>query len=102
VAALYKLLVEEGGRREWDGEQSRLLARYERLTRTRKDLQVRAGNVKGQVAVAAVSVLAGRSADRIEDTVRQALSNKGFSDRLVRAACEHVREQFNAGPKGAP
>jgi hypothetical protein len=102
VAALYRLLLEEGGRGEWDGDQSRLLARYERLARDHKDLRVSADNVKGKVAVAAVSVLAGRGADRIEDTVRKALSNKGFSDRLVQAACAHVREQFNAERKEAP
>jgi hypothetical protein len=95
VAALHKLLADQGGR-EWDVEQSQLVTRYERLVRTRKDLQVRDNNVKGKVTVAAVSVLAERSADRIEEEVRKALTNKGFSDRLIKAACDHVRDQFAA------
>jgi hypothetical protein len=43
-----------------------------------------------------VAVLAGRGADRVEATVRKALSGKGFSDKVVSAACDHVREQFAA------
>jgi hypothetical protein len=99
VAALHQLLIEEGGRREWDAEESELVARYKRLVRTRKDLQVRDGNVKGQVTVAAVSVLAGRSADRIGETIRKALA-KGYSEPLIKAVCEQVREQFAAEIKG--
>ncbi len=46
------------------------------------------------MTVAVVSVLAERRADRIEEQVRKALTDKGFSDRLIQAACEHVREQI--------
>lgn len=94
VAALHELLIEQGGNREWQADKDRLLARYERLARTHRDLRVRDDGEEDRMTVAAVSVLADRSADRIEAEVRKALSNKGFSDRLIQAACEHVREQF--------
>jgi hypothetical protein len=95
VAVLHGLLMEEGGR-EWNAEKSRLLIRYERLVRAHKDLQVRDGDTEGKITVAAISVLAARGTDRIEAEVRKALANKGFSDKLIKAACEHVREQFAA------
>jgi hypothetical protein len=94
VAALHRLLIEQGGSREWDAEKSRLMSRYERLVRTHKDLQVRDSDANGKIAVAAISFLAERNADRIEAEVRKALANKGFSDKLIQVACEHVREQF--------
>ncbi|HZV07803.1 MAG TPA: hypothetical protein VE999_22145 [Gemmataceae bacterium] len=98
IAALHELLIEQGGNREWEAEKGRLLARYERLARTHKDLRVRDGNERDRITIAAVSLLAERSADRIEDEVRKALSSKGFSDRVIQAACAHVREQFAANP----
>jgi hypothetical protein len=98
LAALHELLIEQGGNREWEAEKSRLLARYERLARTHKELLLRDGSERDRITIAAISVLAQRSADRIEDEVRKALSNKGFSDRLIQAACEHVHEQFVARP----
>jgi hypothetical protein len=102
LAALHQLLIERGGRREWDAEKSRLLARYERLIRTHKDLQVSEGSIEDKATIAAISVLAERSADRIEDEVRKALDKKGFSDRLIKAACEHVHEQFVGEVKEVP
>jgi len=98
VAALHELLIEQGGNREWQREKDRLLARYERLMRTHPELRVRDGSEQDRMTVAAISVLAERSADRIEDEVRKGLSNKGFSDRLIEAACEHVHEQFTNSP----
>jgi hypothetical protein len=98
VAALYELLIEHGGNREWNTDKSRLLARYEQLVRTHKDLRLRDGSERDRITIAAISILAERSAERIEDEVRKALSNKGFSDRLVQAACEHVHEQFVSNP----
>jgi hypothetical protein len=95
VAALHKLLIEQGSGREGHADRERLLARYEQLVRTNKDLRV-GDKVQDKLTVAAISVLAERSADRIEEEVRKALSNKGFSDRLIKAACEHVHEQFVA------
>jgi hypothetical protein len=94
IAALHKLLIERGGNREWEADKSRLLARYERLVQTHKDLRLRDGSERDRITIAAISILAERSAERIEDEVRKALSNKGFSDRLIQAACEHVHEQF--------
>jgi hypothetical protein len=96
VVALHELLVKQGRGEEWDTRQSQLLGRYDRLVRMYPDLQVRDGNVKGKATVAALGVLAERSAERIEEEVRKALSNKGFSDRLIKAACDHVHEQFVA------
>ncbi len=98
VAALHELLIEQGGGREWQEKKERLLARYDRLVRTHKDLRVRDGSERDRITVAAISVLAERSADRVEDEVRKALSNKGYSDRLIQAACEHVHEQFVRNP----
>ena len=55
---------------------------------------MRDGSDQDRITIAAISVLSERNADRIEDEVRKALSNKGFSERVVKAACEHVHEQF--------
>jgi hypothetical protein len=101
AAALGELL-EQGAGREARDEQAALLARYERLARTHKDLRLRDDDVKGKLAVALASVLADRSADRIEDSVRRALAGKGFSDRLIKAACDFVHEQFAAEIKDRP
>jgi hypothetical protein len=100
VAGLYRLL-KQNGEREWL-EQPALLERYEELAARHPELRVRPGNTKGKVAVAAVSVLAGRSADRIEASVRKALENKGFGDKVIDAACAYVREQFAAELKERP
>jgi len=99
VAALHELIMEQGENREWETEKGRLIERYERLVRTHKDLRVRDGSERDRITVAAIGVLAERSADRIENEVRKALSNKGFSDRLIQVACEHVREQFSVYPR---
>lgn len=96
VAALREMLLEHGDRRQWEADKSRLLARYERLVRTHKDLRVRDDRETDRLTVAVLSVLAERSPERIEEEVRKALSNKGFSDRVIQAACDHVREQFTA------
>jgi hypothetical protein len=98
VVALHDLLIEHGGSREWKAEKSRLLARYDQLVRTHPDLRVPNGSEEERITVAAISVLAERSADRIEDEVRKALSNKGFSDHVIQAACTHVREQLIPHP----
>lgn len=98
LAALRQLLIERGGRREWEADKSALLARYERLARTHRDLQVRDNDISGKLTLAIVSELAERSGERIEAEVRKALSGKGFSDRLIKAACEHVGEQFARKP----
>lgn len=99
VAALHELLLERGGKSAWNTDKSRLLVRYERLIRTHKDLRVRDDNETDRLTVAVLSELAERSPERIEEEVRQALNNKGYSDRLIQAACEHIREQFAAEKK---
>jgi hypothetical protein len=98
VAALHELLTEHGENREWEAEKERLLTRYERLVRAHPELRIRDGSEQDRMTVAAISVLAERGAERIEDEVRKALSNKGFSDRVIKAACEHVHEQFSNNP----
>jgi hypothetical protein len=92
--ALYDVLVEKGGDREWKDDRAALLERYSGLVRRHPDLAVRPDNERGKLAIAATSVLAGRSSERIEESVRRGLTGKGFSDRLIKAACEHVREQL--------
>jgi hypothetical protein len=101
VAALHRLLVEKGGEGELRADRAALLERYEELARRNKDLRVREGDERGKLTVAAVAVLAGRSADRIEATVRKALAGK-YDPKLINVACEHVREQFAAQGKEGP
>jgi hypothetical protein len=99
--ALHALLLEQGGRREWTQTDERLLAEYRRLVQTEKyrDLSLADSNTKGRLAVGAASVLSQRSADRVEETVRKALTDKGFHPRLVDAACELVHQQMIAESK---
>jgi hypothetical protein len=94
--ALYRLLAERGGEREWNHRDGWLLNRYEELARHHPDLRLRPDNTRGRKAVAVAAVLAGRSADRVEETVRKGLSDRGLSKKFVEAACEQVREQFGA------
>jgi hypothetical protein len=90
-------LIDRGGAAPAD--QAALLARYERLVQAHKDLRVPDADVRAKRTVAAISVLAERTPERVEETVRRALSDKGFSDRLIKAACDHVHEQFGADLK---
>jgi hypothetical protein len=95
--ALHELLVEKDPR-DWDGERSRLLARYRQAAQRHKGLRLADGDTKGQAAVGVVSMLAERSPDRVEKQVRKALTGKGFSGPVIQAACEHVREQWRDEP----
>ena len=97
--ALYELLQERGGRRELTQSRAELLAQYERLAREHKELQLADSDTEGKLAVGAVDVLGGRSADRVEEMVRKALTDKGFHPTLVKAACEFVHEQLSADLK---
>jgi hypothetical protein len=92
--ALYTLLLEQGGRREWSQGEAQLLARYEQAAQKHKELRLSDGNTKGKLAVGAASVLSQRSADRVEEMVRRALTDKGFHPKLVDAACEMVHQQM--------
>ena len=76
----------------------RLLARYDRLVRERPDLRLSDDDVDGKIAIALTSVLAERNADHIEEVMQKALAKKGFDDRLVKLACELVRDQFALEP----
>lgn len=94
IAALRQMLLESGDRRQWETDKNRLLVRYERVIRTHKDLRVGEDRETDRLTVAVLSLLAERSPERIEAEVRKALSNKGFSEHVIQAACEHIREQF--------
>ncbi|HXG11197.1 MAG TPA: hypothetical protein VNK04_15670 [Gemmataceae bacterium] len=94
--ALYALLIDQGGRREWGQTEAQLLAHYEQAAQKNKDLRLKDGNTRGKLAVGAARVLAQRSADRIEEMVRKALSGKGFDPKLVDLACEFVHRQLTA------
>jgi hypothetical protein len=96
AAALAKLLRDRGAMREGDANRTRMLARYDRLARERENLRLGDADADGKVAVALVSVLADRSADRVEEVMQKALAKRGFDDRLVKLACEYVREQLAA------
>lgn len=98
AAALYALLLEKGGRREWGQSEDRLLAEYERAVQKQRDLRLADDNTKGKLAVGAASLLSQRSADRVEEMVRQALTGKGFHPDLIQAACNLVHKQM-AGEK---
>jgi hypothetical protein len=87
--ALYDLLLEQNSQ-EWQPIPPALLGRYERLASVRPGLRLEAGNLKGKAAVAALVVLAGRDPDRIEELIRRALTDKGYSDALIKAACQQV------------
>ena len=75
------------------------LDRYEKAARLQKELRLHDANKEGKRAVGAVSVLSQRSADRVEELVRKALTDKGYDPKLVQAAQEHVREQMVADSK---
>jgi hypothetical protein len=99
--ALCELVQERGGRHELTQSRAELLARYERLAREHKDLQLADSDTEGKLAVGAVDVLGGRSADRVEELVRKALTDKGFHPTLVKTACDFVHEQLSADLKDA-
>jgi hypothetical protein len=94
AGALHLLLTEHGGQPEWDTIREQLLARYDRAARENKDLRLPETDVKGRTAVGYVLLLNERSARRIEDTIKKALSNRGFDAELVNVACQRVREQL--------
>lgn len=93
--ALYDLLSEKGvGEREWTRDRVALLDRYEGLVRRHPALRLGSDGEQGKMAVAVTSLLASRSGPRVEESIRKALKDKGFSDRLIDVACEYVREQL--------
>jgi hypothetical protein len=91
--ALHRTLIERG-ERPGKADRETLLDRYEQLLRRNPDLALAADNEEGKLAVAHLATLAGRGDERIDRTIRQALEGKGFSDKLIQAAREHIREQL--------
>lgn len=90
--ALHDLLQERLGKREWAQSQEAFLARYERIARQRPELRLADANTKGKLAIGALGVLSGRSADHVEELVKKGLANKGFDASLVNLAAERVRD----------
>jgi hypothetical protein len=95
-------LLRERMRSEWDLARPHLLDAYERAARQRPELRLKESDAKGKEAVGAALILSGRGADRVEEVVRTALSNKGYDPGLVKAAAERVREQLIDDLKGGP
>lgn len=95
AVALHALLNEQGSRREGSQTEKQLLANYERALQKHKDLQLGKNNKEGKLAVGMAVVLSQRSAESVEEMVRQALTDK-FDPRLVKLACQFVHEQLRA------
>jgi hypothetical protein len=100
--ALYEMLRERMGPREWEQARPHLLAAYERAARQRPELRLKDSDEKGREALGAVLVLSRRGADRVEEVVRVALSNKGYDPGLVKTAAERVRQQLLDDLKQGP
>jgi hypothetical protein len=100
--ALHEVLRERMGPREWEQARPYLLAAYERAARQHPDLRLNDSDVKGKEALGAVLILSGRGADRLEEVVRLALSNKGYDPGLVKTAAERVRQQLLDDLKQGP
>lgn len=94
--AMYDLLLERGGKREWTQADSRLQAAYQQAVRDDRfrDLRLADGSPRGRAAVGAVDLLARRSTDRIEDAVRKALENNKLDPKLIKAVVDTVHEQL--------
>jgi hypothetical protein len=90
------------GKREWDQARPHFLAAYELAARKRPDLRLNESDVKGKEALGAVLMLSGRSADRVDEVVRMALSGKGYDPALIKTAAERVRQQLIDDLKEGP
>jgi hypothetical protein len=102
AGALHDLLQERMGKREWEQVRPHLLAGYERAAQQRPELRLNESDLKGREALGAVLVLSGRSADRVEEVVRMALSGKGYDPALIKTAAERVRQQLIDDLKDGP
>jgi hypothetical protein len=100
--ALYALLAEHSGQPEWDTLREQLLVRYDRAAREFADLRLPDSDTKGRTAVGAVVLLRERSARRIEETIKKALTNRGYDVELVNVACQRVREQLTEEARKGP
>src|SRR5262245_38384060 len=102
ASALYAVLAERGGQPEWDALREQLLARYDRAARESKNLRLPVTDTNGRAAVGAVVLLSERSARRIEDAIKKALTNRGYDAELVSVACQRVREQLMEDARRVP
>jgi hypothetical protein len=93
---LYDLILDQGGKTELAQNEEQHLAQYERLARSHPALRLMDASAKGKTAIGALTALTGRTADRIEESIRKALVDRGYSDKLIQAACEQVRKQLAA------
>jgi hypothetical protein len=92
--ALYGLL-ERAGASELTSAGDALLAHYEHLAA--RDEALRVAGTKGRTAIAVVSVLAGRSADRVAQDIREEFRDrKGYDPELIRLISERVRQRLIA------
>jgi hypothetical protein len=92
--ALHDLLRERMGTHDWEEVRPHLIAAYERAARQWPDLRLKDADVKSKEAVGAVMILSGRSADRIDGIIHEALTNKGYDAAVIKAAAERVRQQL--------
>jgi hypothetical protein len=92
--ALGRLVRDRAGRLTLE-DRTAVLDRYDAVVRRYPDLAVANDNEEGKRAVVAAWLLAGHSAERIDEMIRKALEGKGFSDRIIQAARAHVREQLD-------
>ncbi len=100
--ALHELLRKRMGTHDWEEVRPHLIAAYERAVRQWPDLRRKDSDVKGKEAVGAVLILSGRSADRIDEIIHAALTNKGYDAAVIKAAAERVRQQLLIDLKEGP
>jgi hypothetical protein len=90
---LYRLL--EPGCVELAQAEAQLISRYERLAV--RDEALRVDSKKGRAALGLVSVLAGRSADRVAQLIEEEFKDKkGYDPGLIRLISQRVRERLLA------
>jgi hypothetical protein len=90
---LYQMLRAEGAV-ELTAAEGPLLARYDRLAA--RDAALRVADKKGRAAIGLVSVLAGRSADRVARLIDDEFKEKGYDRDLVRLISQRVRDRLLA------
>jgi hypothetical protein len=92
ILALNDLLSNQSGAAVPSADRLREV--YQQVVK--KDERLRIPSSEGQSVVAAVCLLAQRSAGHIEALARNALKNKGYDPELVELVCRRLLEQFTA------
>lgn len=94
--ALYDLMLERSGRREWTALEPQFQSGYQQVTRDVKyrELRLAESSPRGRMAVGAADVLSRRSVDRVEEAVRRALENNKLDPKLIKAVVDTVHEQL--------